>query len=125
VSSQIDRRAEPTLSPAPIDQEVLSPLRDLGLEDFHELIRLFLDEARLRVARARTLEGQGDVAGVAGVMHTLRGSGSAFGATALSTRCAEIEDAITQGTPIDLPAAVTAVELEFARVHEALTEELR
>ena len=47
----------PSDTPAvdPIDQRLIAPLRDLGYNDFCELIRLFLDEAAGRVARLRSI----------------------------------------------------------------------
>ena len=45
----------------PIDQRLIAPLRDLGSNDFCQLIRMFLDEAAGRVARlevASSSEGE-------------------------------------------------------------------
>jgi HPt (histidine-containing phosphotransfer) domain-containing protein len=105
----------------PIDQHVIASLRELGPDDFHELIRLFLDEAGARVTRLRAVDAREDVAGVA---HALRGTGAAFGATKLSALCAEVEHAATQQTT-DLRALTEAIAAEFDRVREALAKELK
>jgi HPt (histidine-containing phosphotransfer) domain-containing protein len=108
----------------PIDSELIAPLRDLGSGDFHELIRLFLDEAASRVARLRALWDQGDSTSLAGVAHTLRGTSAAFGATRLGALCAAIEEA-RPGDSTTLSKLVDDVTREFDLVSAALAEELR
>jgi HPt (histidine-containing phosphotransfer) domain-containing protein len=108
----------------PIDAELISPLRDLGPDDFRQLIRLFLDEAASRVARLRALQDQGNEALLAGVAHTLRGTSAAFGAVRLGALCAEIEEAAPTAGAIGLAKLVDDVTLEFDRVRASLTGEL-
>jgi HPt (histidine-containing phosphotransfer) domain-containing protein len=86
---------------------------------------MFLEEATLRVARLRVVQEREDAAAIAGLAHTLKGSGAAFGAGVLSALCAEIEDAVSAHNMIDLARLVDAVAVEFNRVKELLTEELR
>jgi HPt (histidine-containing phosphotransfer) domain-containing protein len=109
----------------PIDSELIAPLRDLGSGDFHELIRLFLDEAASRVARLRAMRDQGDLASLAGIAHTLRGTSAAFGATRLGALCAAIEEARSGDSTINLSKLVDDVTREFDLVSAALGEELR
>ena len=113
------------LADGPIDHELIAPLRDLGSDDFHELIRLFLAEAGSRVARLRAIRDQGDAGMLAGVAHTLRGTSSAFGATRLGELCASIEEASPADTEISISQLVDDVTREFDRVRATLTEELR
>ena len=123
MSGSVDRT---TLSTAgPIDPELIAPLRDLGPDDVQQLIRLFLDEASLRVASLRALQGQGDAALLAGVAHTLRGTSAAFGAVRLGALCADIEQAAPGGDSSGLARLVDAVASEFERVQASLVEELR
>ena len=123
-SARADRAPHPTSLPTPIDRNLIAPLRDLGPDDFRQLIRMFLDEARGRVARLRVLQQHGDGAELANVAHSLRGTSAAFGATGLTAICAEIEamPALMEGT--SLATLVDAVAFEFDRVQIALTEEL-
>ena len=86
---------------------------------------MFLEEATLRVARLRVVQEREDAAAIAGLAHTLKGSGAAFGGDVLSALCAEIEDAVSAHNMIDLARLVDAVAVEFNRVKELLTEELR
>jgi HPt (histidine-containing phosphotransfer) domain-containing protein len=109
----------------PIDDEQIGPLRDLGADDFHQLIQLFLDEGASRVARMRALEDQGDAASLANVAHTLRGTSAAFGATRLAELCAVIEQAAPGEIGVDLSTMVDDVAVEFDRVRVSLNEELR
>jgi HPt (histidine-containing phosphotransfer) domain-containing protein len=117
-------RRSDAIGSAPIDGRLIAPLRDLGPDDFSELIRMFLDEAAGRVARLRAIQQHGDVAELSGVSHALRGTSAAFGATGLAALCSEIEASATASEPGGLEMLVEAVALEFERVRTALTEEL-
>jgi HPt (histidine-containing phosphotransfer) domain-containing protein len=124
VSRRIDLQTA-AADPGPIDDDQIAPLRDLGADDFHELVQLFLDEGASRVARLRSLLDQGDAPALAGVAHTLRGTSAAFGAAGLAALCAAIEAAATGGSGTDLPRLVGDVALEFDRVRARLNAELR
>jgi two-component system sensor histidine kinase/response regulator len=123
VSSHLVHRSD---APAggPIDQRLIAPLRDLGDNDFRQLIRMFLDEAAGRVARLQAIQQQGATHELAGVSHALKGTSAAFGATRLSALCAEIEEVAIAPASVDLAMLVKAVVVEFERVRAALTEEL-
>jgi histidine phosphotransfer protein HptB len=123
VSRRIDLQTAKADS-GPIDDAQIGPLRDLGADDFHQLIELFLDEGASRVARMLALEGQGDGASLANVAHTLRGTSAAFGATRLAELCAGIEQAAPGDGSVDLSTMVNAVAVEFDRVRASLSEEL-
>jgi HPt (histidine-containing phosphotransfer) domain-containing protein len=121
VSSHLERHAPVT---APVDPSVIEPLRDLGLNDFRQLIEMFLDEAAGRVARLQVFQQHGDTPGMASVSHALRGTSAAFGAAGLAALCSEIEAIATAPGSSDLAMLVGAVAVEFERVRTALTEEL-
>jgi HPt (histidine-containing phosphotransfer) domain-containing protein len=110
---------------APIDDDLIAPLRDLGPDDFHDLIRLFLDEAASRVARLRALRDQSDTAALRGVAHTLRGTSAAFGAARLGALCALIEEAGAEEDSSRASKLVDDVTREFDGVRARLSEELR
>jgi HPt (histidine-containing phosphotransfer) domain-containing protein len=123
VSSHPERLPDATIA-GPIDQRLIAPLRDLGRDDFCELIRLFLDEAAGRVARLQTIQQQGEAPELAGVAHALRGTSAAFGATELAVLCAEIEGVTGTRAADDMATLVRAVADEFERVRTSLTDEL-
>lgn len=117
-------------SSQPVDLTVLAELRDLGPDDFSELISMFLEEATGRVARLRAMQCDGNAIEMARIAHTLKGASGAFGALALSALCAQIEV-----TPADTSLGsrhgfsrsgelVEAVAQEFERVRDVLTEQL-
>jgi HPt (histidine-containing phosphotransfer) domain-containing protein len=107
-----------------IDHRLIAPLRDLGREDFRQLILLFLDEGAGRVARLQAIHEHGDARDLTGVAHALKGTGAAFGATQLSVLCAELEAAVNEMAVDRLAPLVEAIACEFERVHLALIEEL-
>jgi HPt (histidine-containing phosphotransfer) domain-containing protein len=121
VSSHLQRHAPAT---APIDSSLIEPLRDLGRDDFRQLIEMFLDEAAGRVARRQVLQQHGDTPEIARVSHALRGTSAAFGATGLAALCSEIEAIATAPGSMCPATLVEAVAVEFDRVRTALTDEL-
>lgn len=100
-------------------------MRELGADDFHELVQLFLNEGASRIARLRAIQDQGDTASLAAVAHTLRGTSAAFGAVRLADLCAQIEQAPPGDSGVDLSKLVDEVAVEFDRVRARLNAELR
>jgi two-component system sensor histidine kinase/response regulator len=119
------RRSSPTTPASPIDRTLITPLRDLGPDDFRQLIRMYLDEAAGRVARLQDLDREGEAAELGRVAHALRGTSAAFGASGLAELCAEVESTAPDGAGAGLSTLIEAVAREFALVSAALTEELR
>jgi hypothetical protein len=109
----------------PIDQKLISPLRDLGYNDFCELIGMFLDEAAGRVARLQAIQQRGETPELGRVAHAMKGTSAAFGATQLAALCAQIEEVSSARAPGDLAMLVNAVVVEFEQVRTALSGELR
>jgi HPt (histidine-containing phosphotransfer) domain-containing protein len=123
VSSHLVRRSAAS-AVGPIDQRLIAPLRDLGYNDFCQLIRMFLDEAAGRVARLQAIQQQGETPELAGVSHALKGTSAAFGATRLAALCAEVEEIAIGPASADMAMLVNAVVVAFEHVRAALTEEL-
>jgi|HubBroStandDraft_6_1064221.scaffolds.fasta_scaffold185603_2 HPt (histidine-containing phosphotransfer) domain-containing protein len=119
------RVSDPAAPASPIDRTLITPLRDLGPDDFRQLIRMYLDEAAGRVARLQDLGREGEAAELGRVAHALRGTSAAFGASGLAGLCAEIEAAAGEGVTPGLKTLIEAVATEFALVSTALIEELR
>lgn len=116
--------SEPGPAVGAIDDRLIAPLRDLGRDDFRQLILMFLDEGAGRVARLQAIQAHGDARDLTGVAHALKGTGAAFGATTLSALCAEIETAADEMDVDRLAPLVDAIAHEFESVRAALTEEL-
>jgi HPt (histidine-containing phosphotransfer) domain-containing protein len=106
-----------------LDQDTLAGLRELGADEFRELIRLFINEAAGRVDALRVAVVSGDRRSTAALAHSLRGSCVSFGAAGLAGCCVEIEDAIARDGR-RLEGLVEATAAEFHRVSAALTKEL-
>ena len=123
MSSHPERLPDATIA-GPIDQRLIAPIRDLGYNDFCQLIGMFLDEATGRLARLQAIQEHGETPELAGVSHALKGTSAAFGATRLAALCGEIEEGATCLTSGDLATLVKAVAVEFERVRAALTKEL-
>jgi HPt (histidine-containing phosphotransfer) domain-containing protein len=108
-----------------LDPTTLAGLRDLGREEYHALIRLFLDEATACVAGLRAPRDNSDAQSLARGAHTLKGSSAAFGAMGLADLCAQIETAVFTGGGTGTESLLRELPLEFDRVRAALETELR
>ena len=74
-----------------------------------EVIDLFLGESPSRVAALRDAVDRNDLAVIARVAHTLKGSAAHLGAKALTTLCGRLEDKARTGAPFNGPFAVSAI----------------
>ncbi len=107
-----------------VDQAMIAALRELGEQEFEDLVTLFIADGAGRVAELRSAAARGDAAALRQVAHSLKGSSSTFGAVAMATLCAELEMLAGSGElgtdvrPVDLIAT------EFAAVSETLSSEL-
>jgi len=107
-----------------LDGEAVARLRAWGPDEFHGLIRTFLDEATLRIEGLRAAREKGDARSLARLAHSLKGSSANFGAPVLGALCAEIEAAVATEARIEIPGLVDEVITEFDRVRVALSREL-
>ena len=107
-----------------LDPETLAGLRDLGPDEFRELVQLYLNEAAARVSGLQTMVERGDSQSLSRLAHSLMGSSLGFGANTLAGYCSEIEQATARGAP-DVEELVAEVTAEFDRVRAALKDELQ
>ena len=111
--------------PHAIDPAALAGLRDLNPEDpnfVKELIGLFLDDVPVRIAEIEQALATQDAILLTRAAHTIKGSGSNFGAAGLGHVALEMEQ---QGKAADFAAAAVSLpslRSEFALVTEALKQ---
>lgn len=113
------------------DQPLLNPqaietLRSLNPEDsaafLKELIDIYLQDTPERIAEIESALAASNAGTVMRAAHSIKGSSSNFGATALAEVAHKIE---LQGKNADLtdsPAALVCLKAEYARVVIALNE---
>ena len=111
-------------TPPALDRTVLDMIRSWktpdGPDPTVELITAFLQDAVDRLGKLRGAVEAGDEIAARKAAHSLKGMCGAIGAHHLSTLSSEVEHAVA-GT-IDI-ARIDAVEREFQRVQEALSQE--
>lgn len=100
-----------------LDNAVLDRLRRLGGEELiHELARIFLTDAPVRMENARAAFEDADRAAVRREVHALKGSAQNLGASLL-TRCAAAAEAVAEaGGATEVELKLDAVERELRRV---------
>ena len=77
-----------------IDAERLTSLRDeLGDEEFHSIVNLYLEEASKRISGLSVALERGDTKTVKFTAHTLKGSSSTLGAKRMQSLCADLQEA--------------------------------
>ncbi|MHB1524728.1 MAG: response regulator [Candidatus Dormibacteria bacterium] len=108
-----------------LDSALISGLRDLGAEEFRNLIQLFLSDGAERVAALRSAEADGDGPAIERLAHSLRGSAATFGAGALAQLCAELQEQASSGELAGRATLIDSVDAGFVRASQALREELR
>jgi HPt (histidine-containing phosphotransfer) domain-containing protein len=92
-----------------------------GLEGFsEELVELFVEDARSRIAAIIEAVRRGDAAEVGREAHSLKGSASNVGAGAMERLSRELEMAARSGDLSGAPGWVDALDAELARVRAAL-----
>ncbi|HUH03711.1 MAG TPA: Hpt domain-containing protein [Kofleriaceae bacterium] len=108
-----------------VDPKVLETLRCLdqpGQPSFlAEIIEIFFEDTPPRLADLRRALAAGDVETLTQISHTLKGSCGNFGAEAMQARCRELELRGRGGTLDCAPELIEEIELEYGRVHAALS----
>lgn len=107
-----------------LDPSLIAGLRELGGDEFSELVHLFLDDGALRVAALRVAERAGDAALMGKIAHSLKGSAATFGAEALAECCRELQALAASSEQSALAGLVDSVDAGFARATDALRYEL-
>ncbi len=98
-----------------VDTRVLAELRALLGDDVDDLIDTYLAYAPTLLAKMTTSCSSGDTTQLARHAHALKGSAGNLGVLALSGMCAELEQAVRDGTLAELPGRV-------ARLNELYVE---
>ncbi|EQD27423.1 multi-sensor hybrid histidine kinase, partial [mine drainage metagenome] len=93
-----------------LDTTLISGLRDLGAEEFRNLIQLFLSDGAERVAALRSAEADGDGPAIGNIAHSLRGSAATFGARALAQLCAELQEQASSGELAERTTLIDSVD---------------
>jgi HPt (histidine-containing phosphotransfer) domain-containing protein len=109
----------------PIDRAALENLKAIGGGDasfVEELIVMFREDSPPRLDGIAADLAKGDAAGVAKNAHSLKGSGSNFGAANFRALAQSIETAGKEGDISGVPALLEELKVEFARVCKALDE---
>jgi HPt (histidine-containing phosphotransfer) domain-containing protein len=112
-------------SPTPVlDEDALQRLRDLDPGGSNRLLERVLRAFEASVSRLGTqlseARQRGDLDGIRHVAHTLKSSSASIGALELSRLCAEIEAAVRQDTPADVPPLLDAMDRELYVVLQAV-----
>jgi HPt (histidine-containing phosphotransfer) domain-containing protein len=108
---------------APLDPRILADLRQLDSENgggvLSELVDVFLEELKGRLAVLRDSLGKGDLRSASSAAHAIKGSSRSLGANRMAAICEAIER-VPEAAGCD---ELTLLESEAARVKRALEGE--
>lgn len=110
-----------------IDPAAIANLKEIGGGDpgfVQDLIVMFREDSPPRLAEIQAALERGDSAMVAKTSHSLKGSGSNFGAARFRELSQSIETAGNSGDISQVPALLGQLKGEFERVDAALTRAL-
>jgi HPt (histidine-containing phosphotransfer) domain-containing protein len=111
---------------SPIDMKTLEgmrPLQRAGQPDvIARVIGLYLANAPSMIQDLLTAAERGETEGVYRTAHSLKSSSAMVGALRLSELCKSIETRAREALHGPVPDGVQEIELEYARVAEALTK---
>jgi HPt (histidine-containing phosphotransfer) domain-containing protein len=104
------------------DRDALTRLERFGgVKLLHEMIALFLENARERLAAAAAGTDAGDAGATENAMHSLKSSSAQLGALRLSRLCEHAEAIARDGTLPGMAALLDECRDEFARVEAWLS----
>jgi HPt (histidine-containing phosphotransfer) domain-containing protein len=120
-----DAAAQPVDPASPLDEAILTALRDLRREDRPDvptlLVALFQESAPAILKELETAAMSADPAALLRVLHKLRGISAIIGARLLTARCTQLEAAARMGSvPENAGAQVEAISQEYRRAEAAL-----
>jgi HPt (histidine-containing phosphotransfer) domain-containing protein len=91
-----------------------------GAEELRQVIATFLEGSPRFLAALRDAAARSDVTGMGRAAHALKSSSAMLGASALSTRCADLEQSSRSGSVVDALAHGVAIEGLYRAVALAL-----
>jgi histidine phosphotransfer protein HptB len=106
----------------PVDLSVLESLKELGEEEFQEILALFLTDGVGYLEEIQGALSRQDPTGLEKSAHTLKGSSSVLGANEVSELCAKLQEIGRSGTLEGVPPLVESLVSEFQRVQEVLNQ---
>ncbi len=106
-----------------LEASFIAGLRELGPEEFRQLVQLFLTDGAARVAALRSAVADGDGAAIERLAHSLQGSAASFGASYLAQRCGELQNQARSGDRAASARLVDRVDADFVVAGQALREE--
>ena len=108
-----------------LDPAALARLRKLGGAPFvRQMLTLFLDLTREKIAAARAAERAGDLAGIQKAVHPLRSSSGNVGALAMLDLATRIERLAMEQKADEVPSLLCELEAAFARLQPWLEKEI-
>lgn len=106
-----------------LDRSALERLREWGGEKLlGQMIRLFLENAPVRMNQIREGAANGDITGPEKGAHSLKSSAANVGAVHLRTVAADMERAAAGGDEATVQELLPSMEAAFAMAIEALEE---
>ena len=91
-------------------------------EDLQELLEDFEETTPNTLREMQDAAASGDLTALRISSHSLKANGRDFGAVALASACAQLEEACRNGTVGDPVAEVDAISKELSRARAALSE---
>jgi CheY-like chemotaxis protein len=129
LTRRVDESPPPAAGPpssSVVDHRVLHDLQaELGgAEELRQVIATFLEASPQFLAALRDAAARSDVTGMGRAAHALKSSSAMLGASALSNRCAELEQSSRSGAVVDPVAQGAAIEGLYRAVALALEAHL-
>jgi HPt (histidine-containing phosphotransfer) domain-containing protein len=103
-----------------LDMSTLNELRDMLDDGLDELLTEYLDDTSLQLARLRAAVHSEDIAAVASISHTMKGSSGNLGVSGVYTLCQELEQAANSGAIVNVDVLLAAIEVAFETAKEKL-----
>jgi CheY-like chemotaxis protein len=107
--------------PDPLNRHVIEDIRALLEDAFSETVEIFLHDMAAHLEELRETMARKDFATMGTIAHTMKGSSSNLGALHLAALCESLMQARTTTPLAQVRQRFASLELECARVQEALT----
>lgn len=103
-----------------LDEDILLELRDSMGDDFDLLVRLYLEDAPLKLAEIERHRPGAPATATVVAAHTLKSSSANLGATRLAELARGVEEGLRRSAQAPLHGAAGLLRAEFARVEREL-----